>query len=249
MIRVAILILLVLIGIVLFAYLSKTQRNKRDKIVKIILFIILACVLLLLVITGKLNWLIALLGSLAAFIPKILKWVISNMSIIKSLISKLNSQKSSSESVFHGHRSSVKTRFIVMELDHDAASMDGDVIDGEFAGRKLSEMTIDEIDLLINGCEDNETISLLMAYKDHYYRSRKNRGHIGESLDVAKPEFMSIHEARKILSVDIEASEDEVMAAFEAQRNGMVEESVDYDRKLQKLVQAKNILISSLANK
>jgi hypothetical protein len=44
-----------------------------------------------------------------------------------------------------GRQSRVETRFVAMTLDHDSGDMDGEVREGPYAGRRLSEMTLDEL--------------------------------------------------------------------------------------------------------
>lgn len=43
-----------------------------------------------------------------------------------------------------GQSSGVRTRFLAMSLDHDTGRLDGEVLEGRMAGRRLSELTSEE---------------------------------------------------------------------------------------------------------
>ncbi|HYD31516.1 MAG TPA: DnaJ domain-containing protein [Azospirillaceae bacterium] len=67
-----------------------------------------------------------------------------------------------------GQTSSVDTQYLHMELHHDSGRMDGDVVRGRFAGRRLDAMTIDDlIDLLREVRNaDPQSAAVLEAYMD-----------------------------------------------------------------------------------
>lgn len=67
-----------------------------------------------------------------------------------------------------GQRSSVETAWLVMTLDHDTGSMEGEVRAGRFAGRALSTMSRRELLDLLEECRsaDPESVPLLEAYLD-----------------------------------------------------------------------------------
>ncbi|MFN3892833.1 MAG: DnaJ domain-containing protein [Beijerinckiaceae bacterium] len=64
--------------------------------------------------------------------------------------------------------SKVRSGAIQMELDHDTGVMDGDVLTGPFAGRRLSAMSESELMDLLRACRqaDPEGARLLEAYLD-----------------------------------------------------------------------------------
>ena len=51
-----------------------------------------------------------------------------------------------------GQKSRVKTRMLAMELDHDSGTMDGKVLEGEFRGRRLSELNRESLLRLLQAC-------------------------------------------------------------------------------------------------
>lgn len=67
-----------------------------------------------------------------------------------------------------GQQSTVETAWLRMELDHGTGRMDGEVLQGRFAGRRLSGMVFEEIVDLLRDCRvhDNQAAALLEAYLD-----------------------------------------------------------------------------------
>lgn len=71
-----------------------------------------------------------------------------------------------------GQTSMVESTYLRMTLDHDSGRMEGEVIDGQFRGRALSVMGIEDLLALrqdVSG--DHDSLSLLEAYLD--------RSHVG----------------------------------------------------------------------
>jgi hypothetical protein len=67
-----------------------------------------------------------------------------------------------------GQRSSIRTRFLHMTLDHDTGQMDGAVVEGRFGGRQLSELSLAELLELWHECRaaDAQSATVLEAYLD-----------------------------------------------------------------------------------
>jgi len=55
-----------------------------------------------------------------------------------------------------GQSSGVRTRWLAMTLDHDTGTMDGEVLEGAFAGRMLSQLSPEELADLARDLEDDE---------------------------------------------------------------------------------------------
>jgi hypothetical protein len=66
-----------------------------------------------------------------------------------------------------GQKSVVRSAWLEMELDHDSGDMDGVVLVGRFEGRRLFEMSEDELrELAADVKDDRESAELLEAYLD-----------------------------------------------------------------------------------
>jgi len=64
-----------------------------------------------------------------------------------------------------GQRSTLRTRYLDVSLDHDSGEMDGTVTTGPFEGRRLSEMDLEALQDLGRAVEDDpQTAQILLAY-------------------------------------------------------------------------------------
>ena len=70
-----------------------------------------------------------------------------------------------------GQTTGVETRFLRMNLDHDSSILDGMVLDGQFRGRRLSELQPSDLSELLRECrvEDEQSATVLEAYLDRTY--------------------------------------------------------------------------------
>lgn len=115
-----------------------------------------------------------------------------------------------------GARSEVATPWLRMTLDHAAATMDGLVLQGGWAGKRLSELRADQLlDLLSRlRIEHAESATLLEAYLDAVHAGWRSAG----SADAGAPpdgrDEMSRDEAYRILGIEPGATEDEIRHAW-----------------------------------
>lgn len=66
-----------------------------------------------------------------------------------------------------GNSSRVETRWLRMELDHDSGHLDGEVLDGPFRGRRLSQLSFDEAMRLYREIQaDAQSRQLLESWLD-----------------------------------------------------------------------------------
>lgn len=120
-----------------------------------------------------------------------------------------------------GQTSEVRTRFVVMQLDHDSGEMDGIVQEGPFAGRQLSELAMEDVITIYRAAAaaDQASAQVLQAYLERMHgeawRSRAGQagGASHEDAGAARAGPMGAAEARSILGVDANASDDEIKQA------------------------------------
>jgi hypothetical protein len=108
-----------------------------------------------------------------------------------------------------GQRSEVRTAGLAMSLDHDSGAMDGDVLSGPFEGRRLSELSADDLQRLVEQFEadqDEDSLSLLLAWLDR-------RGPAAAGAPAAGGP-MSEAEAYRVLGLAPGASVEEVRGAY-----------------------------------
>lgn len=145
-----------------------------------------------LLISGKLAWLwIAAMG--------LLPWI--------SRFRMLRRFSQAARGPRRGNQSQVNTRFVAMTLDHDTGDMDGEVREGPFAGRRLSDMDLEELVALYRDAAkaDVQSASVLESYLDRFHGDAWRDG--GPAADDGP---MTKEEAYRILNLAPGASEAEI---------------------------------------
>jgi hypothetical protein len=110
-----------------------------------------------------------------------------------------------------GRVSEARTAALAMTLDHDSGEMDGEVLAGRFAGRRLSDLDADDLRGFFEEAEaegDEETLALLAAYLE---RRGVEAGGAGPP---PQPGAMSEEDAYRMLGLEPGASLEEVRAAY-----------------------------------
>ncbi len=123
-----------------------------------------------------------------------------------------------------GHTSSVRTRMLLMELDHETGRMDGEILSGRFAGRRLSGLADAELRVLYDECAatGDQSLRLLETWLDRerpdwrktWGTSAQDGNASGGGGGVSPDEGpMTPAMAREILGVEENATEKEIRAA------------------------------------
>ena len=69
-----------------------------------------------------------------------------------------------------GQGSTINTTFLRMALDHDSGNLDGEVVAGHFAGRRLADMNLQDLVRLHAECSADESSQrILEAYLDRHH--------------------------------------------------------------------------------
>lgn len=114
------------------------------------------------------------------------------------------------------NESEVKSAFFAMNLEHGTGNLDGKVLQGAFAGRRLSSLALSELITLYNECRgDPDSAALLEAFLDRNHPDWRGGG-AGEAgkPPATKGDVMTKDEASRILGVAADAPEDEIKAAY-----------------------------------
>lgn len=199
-------------------------------------------IVLVLLVTGHLNPVIALIIAALAIGQRILA-AVSMASMFKGFLNSMKGAAGPSA----GGATDVETRFLRMSLNHDTGAMDGVVLEGASKGRRLSELALDDLLDLLTVCraQDAQSATVLEAYLDRVHgdewRDGSHRGGAGRGGETSR---MSPAEAREILDVEADASREEII---EAHRRLMQKNHPDRGGSTYlaaKINQAKEILIN-----
>jgi len=126
--------------------------------------------LLLATMTGRLNPIFAALAAAVAGVVR----VASLLRMLPAIQQALNSlglgglAGPASGGPGAGQRSSIRTRYLDMTLEHDTGRMDGVVREGPFEGRQLSDLTLEQLLRMLELYQesDAQSASVLTAYLD-----------------------------------------------------------------------------------
>jgi len=140
--------------------------------------------------------------------------------------------------------SDVRTRFVVMHLDHATGAVRGEVLDGRFRVRPLDDLSLDEVLELLNEAQaasDPDSVRLVESYLDR--RSPGWRTRERHQAPPSSSSAMSRAEALRLLGLkdgatpaDIKAAHRRLMAQVHPDHGGT-------DYLAQQINQAKDVLL------
>ena len=170
-----------------------------------IALIIVGLLFMILAVTGRAHVLFALIGAAMTQVMRILPLLIRFFPQVSQLMQ--------GKSPFaDGQTSRLRSNTLIVTLDHSSGLMDGEVIAGEFTGRRLSEMQADELATLLETCQkhDSHAARLLMAY---LARTRGGQYTGQDSAGTHPDTRLTQDEAYEILGLAKGATRDEIVEA------------------------------------
>jgi len=191
-------------------------------------------------ISGRWNWLPALL------FPAI-PWLVR--------LRALNTMRKNARGPRRGQSSKISTRFLDMVLDHDSGEMAGEVTDGQFAGRRLDQLTLGELIELWRECaqEDEQSRLVLENFLDRGHPEWRSVAGAGPREETAGARSdspwtttgMSADEACEILGVASGASPEDIETAYRRVMKSAHPDHGGSDWMAAKVNQAKDVLLGS----
>jgi hypothetical protein len=207
-----VIFLALLAGVLLFiSWYKRTPTGQQKRLRGRMLLFGGAGILLLLLVTGHLNPIIALVVAALALGQRIL--AVANMA---NMFKGFRNSVKGATGPSSGHASDVETRFLRMSLDHDTGAMDGVVLEGTYRGRRLVELELHELTDLLAVCraQDLQSATVLEAYLDRVHGDGwRHVFHGGGAGKVENTSYMSSSEAREILGVGADASREAIIDA------------------------------------
>ena len=197
--------LAVLIGLYfLFRGLRGTNVRNLQRNLAIVVGIVAAVVMIFFAVTGRMGpfgWAVMLL-------PLLLRW--------RALTQAMRNMRGPTP----GKNSDIETPYLRMTLEHDSGVLRGTVLQGQFKGRNLEELSLDELVALLRECRvnDPQSATVLETYLDRVHggewRGGEGAGGDGGSGGgAAGNSAMTRDEAYEVLGLQPGASDDEIRDA------------------------------------
>lgn len=135
-------------------WLLNTEPKVILKVAKWLGLGLLALFGLFVILRGRLDW---VLYAATVILPFVIRW--------GGLMRAIRNAAKAARGPTPGQSSGVRTRFLAMSLDHDTGQLDGEVLEGRLAGRRLSELTPGELESLRREvAEDPSSVQVLDAW-------------------------------------------------------------------------------------
>lgn len=236
--RLILLIAIGLIGWIVYQRLKGIPPGKRKAEYLKVGLVALAVVVVLLTVTGRMHWIGAAITGLLVALRGLLPALVRALPILQWF----HRQKSSATGASGGQQSTVETGLLRMTLDHDSGEMNGEVLEGEFAGCRLDEMERADLDQLMAWCcqRDPDSARLLDSYLQRRFGDSTGRQQAPPS---GGGGAMSQREALAVLGLAEGASRDDIVASHRKLMQKLHPDRGGNDYLAAKLNQAKDTLL------
>lgn len=202
----------------------------RKKLLRNIFFVVFGLLLVVLIFSGRLNWLVAMIAAIIPLLPKVFSWALRLWPGISMIYKKTQAMKSHDPS-------RVETNSLIVLTSQSNNTIQISVKSGLHAGKDFSQLELKEILLLLSDYrqQDNESAEWTIKYLTMKYPGWYKK----------QSESMDLKEAREILSVNENSSHAEIIKAHKKlmQKNHPDRGGSDYIAR--KINLARDVLISS----
>ncbi len=226
--------LVLLVVVLLFGrWFVNADPKLLAKTLKRTALVLILGVVAVLAVSGRLTWAFMAL-------PVLLPWLLR----IRSLARTAKNYSRMASNAGPGGTSEVKTRFLRMTLDHDSGDMEGDVLEGDYAGRSLASMSLEETVDLLNVClrSDEASARVLESYLDRVYPHwRETEKTAGRRDD----DTMGRQVAYEVLGLKPGATEKEIKAAHHRLISGLHPDHGGSTYLAAQINQAKDVLLKT----
>lgn len=169
---------LIIAAMLLMRWYANADPAVLKRVLKWALVLVLGLVALFLALTGRLAAAFGLVMGIVAFGWRLFN-MISMFQQMRGMFGGLGGFGgfNGSSQTSPGQTSQVESNFLRMTLEHDSGRMDGEILSGEFQGRVLSAVPIEDLLVFRAGIQnDADSVGLLDAYLD--------RSHVGWRDDI-----------------------------------------------------------------
>jgi hypothetical protein len=240
--------LILLIGLPIAAYYFVKSSSKRFNLSArqtryLFFFVVALLVIGILIVLGRLpvQFILAPVGVAATYLLRMLPVLLRLLPMWQMFKSRVSSSApKSAESV-----SKIKTHYLAMTLDHDSGAMDGEVVEGKFAGFQLSELALAQlIELAAELVTDSDSAQVFEAYMDRSHPDWREGGYqSANQAGLKESTEMTAELAYEILGLSAGASKDEITHAHRSLMQKMHPDRGGSDYLAKKINLAKDLLI------
>jgi hypothetical protein len=183
-----------------WSYQKNLAENKRKPFLWRSGFWLILALSVYLIVTGRMHWLGAGIAALIPVLRTLLVWGTRAGPLLR-----LFGRFKTSPSQF-------RTEFLVISINFTTGSVEGEIISGDYSGKKLRELSQDELKLLSQQYKtvDKESYVLLQAY---LIRSGSNNDQAYQQYNPDNFNELTESEAFEILGLPNTATKDEVVKA------------------------------------
>lgn len=183
-----------------WSYQKKLADSKRKPFLWRSVFWLILALTVYLVMTGRMHWLGAGIAALVPLLRTLLVWG-SRAGPLLRLLGR-----------FKTTPSQFRSQFLVVSINFANGSIDGEVISGKHNGKKLTELSLAELNELSQEFKqaDKESYILLQAY---LIRTGKSNNQSDNQYKPSNINDLSNNEAYEILGLPTSASKDEIIKA------------------------------------
>ncbi len=246
-----IILLAVLISLYLLIkwFLRTPPKNLARALKKAALYGGIA-LLVVLVVTGRLPWLFALVGAAIPLLQRLFT-LLRLLPMIRRVMAMLGMQQGTAAGGnTGGQTSTIRTRYLDMSLDHDTGAMNGTVLEGRFEGRRLDDLDLEQLLELRAECRagEEQSAAVLEAYLDRTHgdewRARAECGNDYSPGPAATVGEMTREEAWAVLGVEPDSGEEEIRDAHRRLMQKLHPDRGGSDYLAAKINRAKDLLLT-----
>ncbi len=226
------LVILVLVGLYL---LLRHQYRQSPRRMLQWLAIVAGLGLILLVLSGRAHWLVAVAGAALPFLGKAALLLLRFMPFL-----------SLARRAIGGRTLRFETAWLEVEVDRRTGAIGGRVRQGEFQGRRLAELGTAELARLLQACQaDPSSSALLRTYLQRARPEWRDSGPSGAAADDFEEAAMSAETAARILGVAPDATAEEIRAAHRSLAQKLHPDRGGSDYLTRKINQARDTLLKA----
>lgn len=178
--------------------------------------IVLGLFFLVMAVTGRAHALFAIIGAAMTQVMRLAPLIIRFMPSLQKYLGGAIGGAAGGAGAAGTSQSKVRTKTLVATLDHVSGKMDGEIIEGVLSGRRLSDLSLNELKQYYQDCKesDPEAVRILQAY---IARERSDwddaPGEQDSNTDKLPSDAISIREAFDILGLEQGATKKEITKA------------------------------------